>query len=276
MKKLYYLILFTFLFFSFNINASSYVGWEHINVDSLPESSKDTMNKIYDYNSKYYVTLEENTSSEKYKVGDTFKDVYIVYPNLKTDIFNLLFDMGCTSQYNFSNCSFFRSSTNVRASLSENGTGRSYLYFIVGSNYYNTYSGNFSNCNYQNNRTLCFIDDDTLYFNSDSTFVISEIIDNIFSQNAYKSIGQSKYVWKEISYYDWYELKEVESTDYYLFYTFTDISSFNVFSWVDFTTFNDFQKITIILMVNGFYLGFIGLCIYILLKALNKLVSWLF
>lgn len=272
MKKKYYLLLFIFLFFSINVNASSYVGWEHISVSTLPEPSKETINKIYDYDNKYYITDVIVTEFEKYEVGDVFDDLYFVYPNIKNIIYDFLYENDCLTAYN---CKFFDLSDNGRVSISRYQTLNDTFYFWVNSINYSLYSLT-DNCTSFSNR--CFIDDNTIYFNPNLSNkpIISSIPDNIFSQNAYKSIGQTKYSWKEISYYDWYELNEVESTDYYLFYTFTDISSFDVFSWVDFTTFNDFQKIAIVLMVNGFYLGFVGLCIYILLKALNKLVSWLF
>ena len=68
----------------------------------------------------------------------------------------------------------------------------------------------------------------------------------------------------------------IPDTDFYLFYDFATISDFDIFSDYDFTSFTDFEKLTITIIVNIFYLGFIGFCIYILAKGLYKMVSWVF
>ena len=68
----------------------------------------------------------------------------------------------------------------------------------------------------------------------------------------------------------------IPDTDFYLFYDFAAISDFDVFSDYDFTSFTDFEKLTITIIVNIFYLGFIVFCIYIILKGLYKMLSWVF
>lgn len=68
----------------------------------------------------------------------------------------------------------------------------------------------------------------------------------------------------------------VPDEDFYLFYTFNDIKEFNIFEDYDFTSFTDFQKLCIVIGINILYLLFIGCSIYILLKAMNKLISWVF
>jgi hypothetical protein len=64
--------------------------------------------------------------------------------------------------------------------------------------------------------------------------------------------------------------------DFYLFYDFDTISDFDILSSYTFTNFTDFEKLVIVMLFNIFYLGFIFACIYIILKALYKLVSWVF
>lgn len=68
----------------------------------------------------------------------------------------------------------------------------------------------------------------------------------------------------------------IPDTDFYLFYDFAAISDFDIFSDYDFSSFSDYEKVTITIIVNIFYLGFIGFCIYILAKGLYKMVSWVF
>ncbi len=66
------------------------------------------------------------------------------------------------------------------------------------------------------------------------------------------------------------------TSDYYLFYDFNTIANFNIFSSYDFTSFTDYEKLMFTIVVNIFYLGFIGFCIYILAKGLYKMISWVF
>lgn len=64
--------------------------------------------------------------------------------------------------------------------------------------------------------------------------------------------------------------------DFYLFYDFNDISSFDIFSSYDFTSFTDFEKLVVVSIFNIFYLIFIFFSVYILIKVINKMFSWLF
>ena len=66
------------------------------------------------------------------------------------------------------------------------------------------------------------------------------------------------------------------TSDYFLFYDFDTISDFNVFSDFDFTSFTDYEKLMVTIVVNIFYLGFLGFCCYICLKGLYKMLSWVF
>lgn len=68
----------------------------------------------------------------------------------------------------------------------------------------------------------------------------------------------------------------IPTTDYYLFFDFDTISDFNVFSDFDFTGFSDYEKLMVTIVVNIFYLGFLGFCCYICLKGLYKMLSWVF
>lgn len=64
--------------------------------------------------------------------------------------------------------------------------------------------------------------------------------------------------------------------DFYLFYDFNDISQFDIFSSYDFTTFTDFEKLVIVFGFNILYLLFIFVIVYIVIKVIYKMLSWLF
>jgi len=68
----------------------------------------------------------------------------------------------------------------------------------------------------------------------------------------------------------------IPTDDFYLFYNFSDISSFDIFTDFDFTNFTDYEKLSLVIYFNIFYLIFIIACIFIILKVLNKLLSWIF
>ena len=68
----------------------------------------------------------------------------------------------------------------------------------------------------------------------------------------------------------------ISDHDFYLFYDFDTISDFDIFSSYDFTNFTDFEKIIVTIVINILYLLFIFFTLYFLLKAINKLVSWVF
>lgn len=64
--------------------------------------------------------------------------------------------------------------------------------------------------------------------------------------------------------------------DFYLFYDFNDISSFDIFSTFDFTSFTDFEKLVVVSLFNIFYLIFVFTILYLIIKVLNKMFSWIF
>lgn len=66
------------------------------------------------------------------------------------------------------------------------------------------------------------------------------------------------------------------NSDFILFYNFTDISSMNIFVDYDFSTFTDFEKLILTICFNILYLIFVIVVVYILLKALNKILTWVF
>ena len=54
----------------FSVNASSYVGLPHVEVDSLPDPSADYIGSIYDVDDKYYVIEEVASGLRNVEVGD--------------------------------------------------------------------------------------------------------------------------------------------------------------------------------------------------------------
>lgn len=254
------------LFFGiFNVNASTYTGWEHESVNTLPTASESTLNKIYDYNNKYFVTVVNSTESVKLRVGDTIEAnsyIYIMANNLK-ELMHSNLPKGSSSCPKIINVS--------RSNGYKTYFGLTDYFDSVDSALYTCSSSGYSSCS-----QCSYINDFTYKWYFQIDYTVTSINDTFLKDYLYKSISDVSYTWKEIGYYDWFELNDTESTDFYLFYTFTDISSFDVFSWVDFTSFTDYQKICVVVGINILFLLILFFSIYILLKGLNKLISWLF
>ena len=259
MKKI---LLFCSLFLVsfFSVNASeSYVGLPHVEVDELPTATEDLIGYIYDVDDKYYVVDMVLGSFRNVEVGDNLygKTLYFTFPD---DHYLNLPNISGTQKI------FYGSSSSIQYTLYETSSfinlyGSNTIYQLKNDVLTNLESIEFIyKENFCQSSTRCEI----TYVNKDSPSY-----EYIFISS------DTSYEWKEISYYDWYEY-EAENTDFYLLYNFSDISSFDIFSSYDFSTFSDFEKLVIVLLVNILFLAFIGLCIYILIKGLNKMVSWLF
>ncbi len=281
MKKVVFLLL-LFIFSIPNLFASTYSSWSHESVTSLPTADSSTLNKIYDYNNKYYITSEVQGGLRNLQSGDNINSFYLDFgydfsSHTNEEIFNyffnsftesgLSFTLGSTSSYSLISIYYSRTTGNSSASVFKtvncNSTFDSYIF--------NSYK----------------------WIYPDRWFFLNNSVDNLVTCDSYFTIGNniditsilypyiyiysdSTYSWIEISYYDWYEFNDIIDSDFYLFYSFNDISSFNILSWVDFSTFSDFQKLVIVLGFNILFLGIIGLFIYLILKTINKLISMLF
>ena len=349
MKKIVFILFLSFISI-INVSASTYYGWEHESVSELPDSSISTMNKIYDYDNKYYVTVSHDDIPVGYVdshimlllQGNDFTDsstYHRSFTNMSTVIgtsgkFGNCYDMSVASRYmyvpmstilsNQSNWTiegWYKLPTFTTARhlmelytsssdriLYETATGNKI--FSSGMQSSSTFSLNtwFHFAVVNNNNWLsmyingvkqsylfAYTPKTNLYIgagiSAPGTYnwrgYIDEFIVSDFPKYSsnftpleieYSPDGTivTTYSWLEISYYDWYEISDTEDVDFYLFYNFTEITGFDIFGWVDFDTFTDFQKLVIVLGVNTFFLGFLGLCIYIILRSIFKLFSMLF
>lgn len=255
MKKI---ILFISLFFaSFTlVNAStSYIGLPHVEVDNLPEAEFDLIGTIYDYNEKYYVVEEKIGGYRNIEVGDNLygKALYFEWPqdiceHISPRSKGFIFGNSSAYQYNF-----YENSQNGTSCI-VSFAGRDLL--SLTSLYFDDYRNDF--CAYSS--LFC---------------TVKSIDEDAYSYQFVKIVTDTTYEWKEISYYDWYEYSQ-ESTDFYLLFNFNDITSFDIFSNYNFSSFTDFEKLTIVFLVNMFFIMLVGICIYILIKVINKALSWLF
>jgi len=62
----------------------------------------------------------------------------------------------------------------------------------------------------------------------------------------------------------------------YIFWTFEQIKQFAIFSAIDFTTFTAFEIVATTILVNLFYITFLGFCLRIIYKTFNRLVNIFF
>ena len=311
MKK-YLLIL--LLIICVPVSASTdYSSLEHESVSSLPEASENTLNKIYDYDNKYFVTEKKYVEGGKrhFQVGDDlaqkyicidFKELgfntaevfnqipnvlnnkdYTYYQNITDTIKNLYpnYNLKTQNTVRFNTGAFnllFRSrfdisNYNFRFELVAGFNSETYVFQYDFMNYNTT--------NYDISSAINKLNDNYCYFNnvsSNKVITYVTVIDetDLFYNLLYVSVDSGyKYEWKEINYSDWYRFNYIDE-DLYLFYSFEDISKFNIFSDFDFVSFSDFEKLSITLIINIFYCLFLGLCIYIIIKIFNKFISVLF
>lgn len=268
MRKIFFTIFLSFIT-TIYVNASSYVGWQHIEVNSLPVASADTINYIYDFNNKYYVTKVGYSDYSSFDVNDKFNSstfFYFFSDDLKTNLKNYLVDNNYIDSLHYYRV-FDYSYGDYTFSLN--------FYYQNDKLYYSFYTSGLS----QYTEYISFIDNNSFKLRLSNLgsdyYVITKIYNDFPSTVMFSSLPAVSYEWSEISYYDWYEFSS-DSNDFYLFYNFTDISSFDILSWVDFTSFDDFQKLVVVIIVNILFCLLLLLFIYVFLKLFNKFVSWIF
>ena len=241
----------------------NYYDWQLDEVSSLPEASSNTLNKVFKYNNKYYIT--ESESSGGLSVGMQLCNVNFinngtVFPDVTTDdngiilaeatrlADNLVYSIRyVNSSWNNKVVSFFTTSAYF------NGTWYSPISFSCNSYVLN-----------RGGVVLTNIYSDTS---------VSSILDWFELESA----GVVTYTWKEVSEdlvipFD----NHLDDRDFYLFYSFEDISEFNILSNYDFSNFSDYEKLVIVIGFNLLFLSFVGVVIYIFIKLLNKGFSLIF
>lgn len=310
MKK--YLLIFL-LVICIPVSASTdYSSLEHISVDELPEASDNTIDKIYDYNNKYFVTEKKYIEGNKrhFQVGDDLAkaNICIDFAGINFDtstVFNLIpsvlsghdisyyqnindyiktefsnFKLNSYNKYRFSSSEygFFNFKFNI------NNYDFSFIFQSSFNSTNDIFNYNYSNYyinNYDLSNSVNILDENYCFYNNISSNSVITVVSQIDESNLiynllYLDIDSGySYSWKEINYSDWYRYSYSDD-DLYLFYSFDDISKFNIFSNYDFTTFSDFEKLCITIIINLFFCIFLGLCIYIIIKVFNKFITILF
>lgn len=312
MKK--YLLIFLLVICAPVSASTDYSSLEHISVDELPEASDNTIDKIYDYNNKYFVTEKKYIEGNKrhFQVGDDLAQKYICldfkelgfntaevfnqipnvlktkdhsfYQNINDTIKNLYPNYNLNSQntVRFNDGSFnllFRSRININK---YDFNFELLAHFHISDTYVFQYNfPNYSTNNYDISSSINILNDNYCYFNNVSSNQLYTYVTSIDETDLFYNLlyllddSGYQYYWKEINYSDWYRFNNIDE-DLYLFYSFEDISKFNIFSDFDFVSFSDFEKLSITLIINIFYCLFLGLCIYIIIKIFNKFITILF
>lgn len=283
MKKIVYIyaiiILGLLLFVPRFLSADTYYDWEQVQVDILPEPTKDIMNKVYIKDDKYYVVKEVLGEVTPLQIGDSMngRTFYNAIPDnlMEQDVWK-----------NLSNCSDYYYCGGSIISSSGNPFGFSINYtkgeFILSYKQ----SGSFAYV-YKNNNNVIELNRFNTVFDYDLVFTerysvnmfsghpeLYEFIDYIFDHISTTPL-ENTYEWLEV---DKYQVKEIklDDRDFYLFYNFEDIKKFNILSNYDLESFTDFQKVVIVLGFNILFLGIIGLTIYIFIKLVYKGISMMF
>lgn len=283
MKKIVYIyaiiILGLLLFVPRFLSADTYYDWEQVQVDILPEPTKDIMNKVYIKDDKYYVVKEVLGEVTPLQIGDSMngRTFYNAIPDnlMEQDVWK-----------NLSNCSDYYYCGGSIISSSGNPFGFSINYtkgeFILSYKR----SGSFAYV-YKNNNNVIELNRFNTVFDYDLVFTerysvnmfsghpeLYEFIDYIFDHISTTPL-ENTYEWLEV---DKYQVKEIklDDRDFYLFYNFEDIKKFNILSNYDLESFTDFQKVVIVLGFNILFLGIIGLTIYIFIKLVYKGISMMF
>lgn len=260
MKKIMYIygfiVLVLFLFVPGYLSADTYFDWEQVNVSSLPEASKDFMNKVYITDDKYYVVKEIQGEITPLPLNENLngKTIYIEFPE---NFYETL--SSCDYICNFANTSsnwyiYNTDFIQLKEPDSQN---------LLGSNYGLYY--------YYNSTLKRNAKEYTFNFDFTIKSWVNEEYSNYFSLTPFVNT----YEWIEI---DKYQVKEIrlDERDFYLFYSFDDIKEFNILSNYDLDSFTDFQKIVICLGFNILFLGIISLSIYIFIKLVYKGISMIF
>ena len=273
-----------------NAEEITYYDWEKVEVSELPEASDSTLDKVYVVNDKYYITNKQVSggNNEPIPLNENLngKTVYFDYVRFFNEYSNSSFTSGFT---------FLRFSNNKVISYILESYG-DVIYF----NNFNSTVGSYGLTNVQlfDSRYCFSLDDFDDYYSGHtnsknghgtywSTCVKSFYVDRdvsvmenlvgytYFSLTPFEST--TTYSWQEVSkdLVDPFD-RHLSDDDFYLFFTFEDISNFNIFSSYDFSVFTDFEKIVVVGLFNILYLGLFFGVVYIVIKLLNKGLSFIF
>lgn len=244
------------------LNAKTYYDYEQIEVEELPTASKDTLDKVYVVNDKYYIT--SYTKGETTSILNTNlsgKTIYFNFP--ETDEFKSYFE---TSQW----VNYYVYDT----------TSTSYIVIRKVTNSNNVI------CVYSNELGYCYsiykydngLINDSFTFGTDTDIIFDNLYDSkldFLSEYISLTPFNDTYDWVEVSKYDVNEIN-VDVRDFYLFYDYEDISNFNILSSYNMNEFTDFQKLVIVIGFNILYLLLVGFVVYLFIKLIYKGISLIF
>lgn len=254
-----------------SLDFGDYSEYEIIDTEStLPTASVFTVEKIYKIGSSYYITEVVSTGGTKtyLSYGDNIID--------SNDIAYLTYDLNYQSD-----CS---DSTNIR--IGSHRTNKLSSMSILSRL---TYDPNANTFTFYNFNTA------SVNYNGVTNGVVLDSNNTVFTFNLYSNYAQYMrfvvdsectvplyYIANLVVTYEWKEITPTtvisyvhDDKDFYLFYTFDQIKEFDIFNEYNFYDFTDFQKIIVVLGVNGFYLCFIGFIVYLFIKLINKVITWL-
>lgn len=268
MKKIVLLIFSIFSFIN-PLNAETYYDYEKIEVESLPEASETTLNKVYIVKDKYYITKKIDSGYSEIKLGDNLRGKTIYFD--LSDPVSVYNDLLSTSISSGQRIYVFRTTAykdiiyfqydDSRWKLHSSFQYNLVHYDLVNNTYVTGYK----------NTSITYPDTEDLILNDTYNTYYEEILGKYFSYTPF----ELTFEWIEVSKNDVIEIK-IPTDDFYLFYDFDDIRNFNIFESYNFDTFTDFQKLVIVLGINILFLGFISICFYIFIRLIYKGISLLF
>lgn len=254
MKKL--LVILSMFMFIPVLSAETYYDYEKVEVVELPEASSETTNKVYIIGKSYYVTESNYTSGVQstIQLNDNICTSKVKFKGLTKEQFDSFSPASYTSIIK-PDCYVYGNGGKIQIGLFNNQ---------VFADFKTTFPLEEKYLNFTYTDSRCVIS----YINEDYRSLIDMLL-------VIETDGIYSYSWKEVNRNDVYEI-QVSDDDFYFFFTFEDISNFNILQNYDLINLTDFQKIVLVLGFNIFFLGFLGLVIYILIKLLNKGISLLF
>lgn len=271
MKK--YLLIFL-LVICIPVSASTdYSSLEHISVDELPEASDNTIDKIYDYNNKYFVTEKKYIEGNKrhFQVGDDLAkaNICIDFAGINFDtstVFNLIpsvlsdhdisyyhnindyiktefpnFKFSDVNYYKFSSTSSSSSSSYGSFRFSFNITRYDFVFYLqsfftstVEIFYYN-YANYYIN-NYDLSNSVNILDENYCFYNNIPSNSTMTVVSHIDESNL---IYNLLYLDIDSGYsYSW---KEINYSDWYR-YSYSDDDLYLFYSFDDISKFNIFSN----------------------------------
>ncbi len=276
MKK-YIVLIISFILFVPGLHAAEtssldfgdYNSYDLIETETvLPTADSTTVNKIYKISDKYYITNYQvfDNSIIELNMNLSGKTIYISKLDSGWNCVNNYY-IRINGSSSYTGLRFYRNSPYLTLHLQSYTTSSITSFDLLKLNLTEFY-GNVS-----------------FTFKDDKDYIVTGITDEsgttgIYSKfyncisNYISVVGSSVYSWTEIFPTTVFSYS-LEDKDMFIFYTFNEISNFDILSSYDFTDFTDFQKLVIVLGFNTFYLGFIGFIVYLFLKLINKLITWL-